>query len=282
MPSPFPGMDPFLEDPAIFPDLHDSLITYMREVLNGILPLPYYAATASRVWIETSQRRIEPDVNVLHPREPLNGGVQAGGAGGGVAVAEAPATEPFVIPLVQEEVRETFLEIHAQPGGERLVTTIEVLSPANKTPAGHGRTPYLQKQDEILRSRVHLVEIDLLRVGVPTTVVPIDAAVRTAGFFDYHVCVHRWDRPNVCFVYPIQLQGRLPVVSIPLLPDDRPVVVDLKAVLDRAYDSGRYRQRARYREQPPPPPLHPNQAVWVEQLLRAAGLHEPPPAAPAP
>jgi uncharacterized protein DUF4058 len=251
----------------------------MREALNAILPAPYYAATASRVWIETSQRRVEPDVNVLHPREAVNGGVQVGGGGGSVAVAEAVATEPVVIPLVQEEVREIFLEIHAQPGGERVVATIEVLSPANKT-AGQGRTLYLQKQDEMLRSRVHLIEIDLLRAGVPTTVVPMGDAVRTVGFFDYHACVHRWDRPSVCFLYPIQLQGRLPILSIPLVPEDRPTVVDLKAVLDRAYDSGRYRQRARYREQPPSPPLHPNQLAWVEETLRAAGLRETPPAAP--
>lgn len=219
-------------------------------------------------------------MNVLRPAETLNGGVHAGSGAGGVAVAEAVATEPIVIPFVREEVRQAFLEIRAQPG-ERLVTTIEILSPANKT-AGPGRTLYLQKQDEVLQSQIHLVEIDLLRAGAPTTVVPMSAAVRDAGFFDYHVCVHRWDRPNVCFLYPIQLQGRLPVVTIPLLPDDRPVVVDLKAVLDRAYDSGQYRRRVHYREAPPPPPLHPNQTEWVEQTLRAAGLRETPPAAAAP
>ena len=160
------------------------------------------------------------------------------------------------------------------------MTTIEILNPANKT-AGQGRTLYLQKQDEVLQSQVHLVEIDLLRAGAPTTVVPMGAAVRDAGFFDYHACVHRWDRPNVCFLYPIQLHGRLPVLTVPLLPDNRPVVVDLKAILDRAYDSGQYRRRVRYREEAPAPALHPNQAAWVEEILRAAGLREPP-AAPAP
>ncbi|HVS36341.1 MAG TPA: DUF4058 family protein [Gemmataceae bacterium] len=278
MPSPFPGMDPYLEDPAVFPDLHGRLITYLSEFLNAVLPTPYFTGIASRVWIEVSQRRVEPDVNVLRPTESLNGGAQAGSAGGGVAVAEAVATEPIVIPFEREEVRQAFLEIRAQPG-ERLVTTIEVLSPANKT-AGQGRTLYLQKQEEMLQSPVHLVEIDLLRAGVPTTVVPMGSAVRDAGFFDYHACVHRWDRPNVCFLYPIQLQGRLPILSIPLLPEDRPVVVDLKAVLDRAYDSGQYRRRVHYQEPPPPPPLHPNQLAWVEQILTAAGLREPPPAAP--
>jgi hypothetical protein len=279
MPSPFPGMDPFLEDPAIFPDLHDRFITYLSEVLNSALPPPYFTGIASRVRIETSRRRIEPGVNVLHPT-PLNGGAKMGSSWGGVAVVEAIGANPVVVPFEQEEVRETFLEIHTEPGGEHLVTTIEVLSPANKTPGDHGRSPYLQKQDEVLQSRVHLVEIDLLRSGVHTTVVPIGAAVRMAGFFDYHVCVHRWDQPRVCFVYPIQLQGGLPLVAIPLLPEHPPIVVDLKSVLDRAYDSGQYRRRARYRETAPPPPLHPNQTAWVEQTLRSAGLVEPRAAGP--
>jgi Protein of unknown function (DUF4058) len=266
MPSPFPGMDPFLEDPAVFPDLHDRIIFCLSDALNAQLPPPYFAGIASRVWVEASRRRVGPDVNVLRPQHPLNGGSASGG--GGVAVA----TEPVVVKAVREEVRETFLEIHAQPGGERLVTTIEVLSLANKTLGGHGRTPYLQKQSEILDSQVHLIEIDLLRGGVHTTAVPIDAAIAAAGFFDYHVSVRRWDVPECFYLYPIPIQGRLPVVAVPLLPDDAPVRMDLKEILDRAYDSGQYRRRVHYREPPPAPPLHPAQTAWIEQVLHAADM----------
>ena len=244
------------------------------------MPPPYYAGIASRVWIEPTHRRIGPDVKVLHP-PPVNGG-RAGSAGGGVAVAEVERAEAVVVRVDIEETRETYLEIYAEPGGRRVVTTIEVLSPANKTPAGHGRTPYLQKQREVLESQVHLVEIDLLRAGLHTTAVPLEAAVAAAGSFDYHVCVHRWDRPNLYYVYPIRLQGRLPRVTVPLLSEDPPVAFDLLAVLDRAYDAGLYRRWTPYRETIPPPPLHPDQAIWVEEILRSAGLREPPPAAPAP
>ena len=277
MPSPFPGMDPFLEDPAIFPDLHDSLITYLRDALNAVLPSPYYAGIASRVWIETSHCHVEPDVNVLRPNPQANGGVHPGN-GGGVAVAVETAPEPVEIEITREEVRQSFVEIRAQRGGDDLVTSIEVLSPSNKTVGVQGRTLYLQKQDEVLQSRVNLVEIDLLRTGLPTTLAPLDRTVRTVGHYDYHVCVHRRDRPLSCFVYPIQLAGPLPVVAVPLLPDAAPVPVSLKTVLDRAYDGGRYRQRARYRAAAPPPALSPAQAAWVEETLRAAGLREPPPA----
>ena len=72
MPSPIPGMDPFLEDPAVFPDLHDNLIAELNAI-NAQLPPPYYASSASRVWIEPSQRRVEPDVNVLRPERPAAG-----------------------------------------------------------------------------------------------------------------------------------------------------------------------------------------------------------------
>ncbi len=279
MPSPFPGMDPFLEDPAVFPDLHDSLIYCLREALNVVLPPSYHAGIASRVWLEASQRRIGPDVKVLHGPQPVNGGATGGSGGGGVAVAEAVATEPVAVEVEVEEERESLLEIYAEPG-RRVVTTIEVLSPSNKTPNGHGRTPYLQKQRDVLQSQIHLIEIDLLRGGVHTTAVPLDAAVPRTGGFDYHVCVHRWDRPNTYYIYPIQLQGPLPVVATPLLLDDPPVPFNLKAVLDRAYDAGRYRDWVSYRNAVPAPPLQPNQLAWAEETLRTAGLREPPPAAP--
>ncbi len=220
MPSPFPGMDPYLEGPDIFPDLHDSLIFCLREALNVVLPRTYRAGIASRVWLEASQRRIGPDVKVLHGPQAVNGGAKGGSGAGGVAVA----TEPVAVEVEIEERRESLLDIYAEPG-RRVVTTIEVLSPTNKTPAGHGRTPYLQKQREVLQSQVHLIEIDLLRAGVHTTAVPLDAAVARTGGFDYHVCVHRWDRPDTYYIYPIQLQGAASVVAAPLLPEDsrRPI-----------------------------------------------------------
>src|SRR5438105_1197410 len=111
MPSPFPGMDPWLEGPAVFPDLHDSFITYLREALNAQLPPPYYAGIASRVWIETSQRRLEPDVDVLRPNGDVRG---PAASGGGVAVAVDAEAVVVTVPL--EERRESLIEIFARPG----------------------------------------------------------------------------------------------------------------------------------------------------------------------
>src|SRR5262249_42468208 len=136
-----------------------------------------------------------------------------------------------VISVPHDERRETFLEIYAlQAKGDRLITTVEVLSPSNKTLGEHGRELYLRKQHEMLNSQVHLVEIDLLRGGIPSTAVPHERAVERSGPFDYHVCIHRFDHFEDYLVYPIRLEERLPEIAVPLLPEDAPVLMDLQAI----------------------------------------------------
>jgi hypothetical protein len=272
MPSPIPGMDPFLEDPAVFPDLHNSLITELRTAINAQLPPPYYARSASRVWVEPSQRRVEPDVNVLRPERP------GSGAGASPPVATAAARPPVVVRIPREEFRQTYLDIYAKPGNERLVTTVEVLSPTNKMTGGEGRTLYLQKQREVLGSKVNLVEIDLLRGGQHTTAVRLEDALAKAGPFDYHACVRAFEEPDDFVIYPISLGERLPVVAIPLLPGDPSIAIDLQPLLDRCYETGLYQRSIPYGQGTPVPPLRPEQTAWVEQILRDKGLLPPAPA----
>lgn len=268
MPSPFPGMDPWLEHPAIFPDLHDSLIFCLREALNAVLPPPYFAAIGSRVWVELTERRVEPDVDVLRPVTAANGGPVP--TSGGVAVAEVTLAGAVVVPSAGrppgETMRQTFVGVYAQPGGERLVTTVEVLSLTNKTRGMHGRDQYLQKQEESLRSSVNLIEIDLLRCGEHSTAVPREEAVARTGGFDYHVCVHLFQRPLDFFVYAIRLADRLPTITVPLLPGEN-VQINLQPLLDRCYDTGVYARRIRYADNPHPP-LLPEQLGWARETLR--------------
>jgi hypothetical protein len=262
-------MDPFLEDPAVFPDLHDSLIAELRNAINAQLPPPYYASSASRVWVEPSQRRVGPDVNLLRPERPGTGAPPLPAA---PAVVARP---PVVVGIPREEFRETYLDVYARPGNERLVTTIEVLSPSNKTKGGEGRALYLQKQREVLASKVNLVEVDLLRGGQHTTAVRPEDAAEKAGPFDYHVCVRAFEEPDYFVIYPVSVGERLPAVAIPLLPGDPPVSIDLQALLDRCYDTGLYQRRVSYGAEPPAPPLRPEQAAWVQQTLRARGILPP-------
>ena len=213
MPSPFVGMDPYLEDPAIFPDLHDSVIFVCAKRSMSFCRLRISPALDQEAWIETSHRPIGPDVKVLEPRPTPNGGLHRSGGGGGVAVAETPACEPVVIKVHHDEWREPFLEIKTQAAGDRLVTTVEVLSMINKTPGETGRTLYLQKQKEILESKVHLVEIDLLRGGKHSTAVPRDLVEAKAGLFEYHICIHLFDKWEDYFVYPCRLGVKLPTIA---------------------------------------------------------------------
>jgi hypothetical protein len=234
------------------------------------LPEPYYAATGSRVWVEVSQRFVEPDVDVLRRREESSGKEQSNG---GVAVAPRVRARSVVVRVPQDERHESFLDIYTQRDDqERLVTTIEVLSLANKTPGEQGRGLYLQKQREVLGSKTHLVEMDLLRSGHHTTAVPHERAVAQAGAFDCHVSVHCYDKRQEYVVYPILLTDTLPEILIPLLPGDPEVAVNLQTVFDRCYDTGPYRRRVRYRDNAPVPPLRPDQAEWATCLLREKGL----------
>jgi hypothetical protein len=259
-------MDPYLENPEIFPDFHDSAITYLREQLQASLPAPYFAAMGRRIWIEFARRSIGPDVQIRRGadsvvREPVEGGV---------ALATSATARPVVVRVAHDEFREPLIEIYAQGGREkRLVTSIEILSLTNKTSGERGRELYKRKQDEMLSSKVHLVEIDLLRGGEHTTAVPLDLAVEECGNFDYHLSVHRFDEMETFFVYPIRLEDRLPVIGIPLLPGDPEVSIDLKAVFDRCYDAGPYSREISYGEDAVIPPLRPDQAKWAEQFVRA-------------
>ncbi len=282
MPSPFPGMDPYLERSRWFRGLHNNLITFIQEALQPLLPSPYFALTGELIWMEGSERYVDPDVDVLRrvpigPREAVQSGEEGGVA---TLVAEAEV-EPVIVAVPHppdEERTEPYLEIYARREGEgedRLVTSIEVLSPTNKTLGSEGRQKYLEKQQEILSGQVHLVEIDLLRGGAHSSAVPLWLAREKAGPFDYHVSVRRFDRPGEFLVYPIPLQRRLPTIRIPLLPGDSSIPLSLQAVFQRAYDAGPYHRAVRYREDQIEPPLTPAQATWVSQVLVPATAAQP-------
>lgn len=270
MPSPFPGMDPYLEDADMFPSLHGNLVFAIQELLQPQLPEPYFAKTNERVWVEMTARYIEPDVDVFaSPRRPKRARPERGG----IAVADARRVQPVVVTVPHDEHRETQVDIWTRRGSEkRLVTTIEILSPSNKIPGQHGRDLYLKKQREILDSQVHLVEIDLLRGGEHTTAVPREWAVSKAGPFDYHVCIHRFDNLEDYFVYPIQLADPLPEIEIPLLPGDGDVRLDLRAAMNRAYDAGPYRREIDYAQDKITPPLRPPLAKWAKSVVSSRAV----------
>jgi hypothetical protein len=270
MPSPFPGMDPYLESPDWFPDLHHGLIYLIKESLQHSLPESYSAQSDQRIWMEYSLRHIEPDVEVVRSTRKRRKQGR-----GGVAVAEPRAAGPLVVSVETIEdgpFEEAFIEIRRRRGKEvQLVASLEILSLSNKRIGNPGRAKYLAKQREVLDSPVHLIEIDLLRSGTYTVAVPSDLIKAKAGPFDYLVSIRRFDRPKEFLVYPISLPQRLPEIAIPLLPGDPEVPLDLQAIFDRAYDGGPYGREIEYGKDPIRPRLSSEQAEWAAAVLKPRG-----------
>ena len=213
MPSPFPGMDPYLEEPARWPDLHQSLITYIRDALQPQVKPRYFARIGERVYILNPPQALYPDVILLgHPvREAGMANTQAAAD---VALA---VDEPVLLTLPPSEHREPYVEIvHA--GGGQVVVALEVLSPANKAP-GEGHRLYCRKQKEILASPIHLIEIDLLSGGLPTVGIS-EEALASLPPHRYIVSVRRGPDPYRFEAYPVPLQHRLPRPRAP--PGTRP------------------------------------------------------------
>lgn len=260
MPSPFPGMDPWLEHPGVFPDVHATLIANFREAVNAVLPEPYFARSATRVYRPDEPAHREPDVSPADPSGRRPAVAPAAFPVGGLIAIDLPPADP---------VEETFLEIRSARG-DRLVAAVEVLSLANKLP-GRGREEYEAKQDECRAAGVGLVEIDLLRRGRHTTAVPRNRLRAAAPDCTYHVCISGRAVGRRLVVAPARLADRLPRVPVPLDPGVPPVMVDLQPLLDRCYDTGLYRRQLDY-ARPPRPRLTPEQQAWADGILREKGL----------
>lgn len=273
MPSPFPGMDPFIEGQA-WAEFHTDFVVALREALMPQLVPRYVARIEQRVIVEptaaspTSEERfIVPDVFIV---EELPAPSAATIATALTAVAEAVQVVPELTGRVQEvhlaevpdeEVRERFVEIRVRETGE-LVAVIEVLSPANKRKGSVGRTLYLRKRRELLYSRVHLVELDLLRGGER---MPMVAAPPT----DYVALVSRWEWRPKAVAIGWTLRDALPPLPVPLKGRDEWVKVDLQQVFSTVYDRGGYRYLLDYRR-PVEPPLSDTDKAWVEATLAKA------------
>jgi hypothetical protein len=268
MASPFPGMDPWLEWPGVFPDFHNAFLTYLREALNTVLPPPFFAAIATRIYMEESERQVEPDVDVLRPIDYVPRSTNGANTS---TIAVRDLLEVPKNPLPDEEITEIYLEVRTGRGQEELITSIEMLSLSNETWGKTGRGLYLAKQFEMISAGVNLVEIDLLRRGTHATAVSLGELRRRAGRFDYHVCVTSREKQSVSFVAPILLSEPLPVIPIPLTEDLPPVQANFQDVLSRTYDAALYARRLRY-DEPCDPPLTAEQQAWAENILRAKGI----------
>jgi len=178
MSSPFPGMDPYLEHPALWPGVHNGLIAALQLVLAPQLRPRYYVALEERVYVTEADQRDyigRPDVAIVGSSsadaEP-------------VSVAAEPSVLSVRVPL-PDVVRETYLEVR-ETGSDAVLTVLEILSPTNKRP-GRGRRMYEEKRMDVLATRTHLVEVDVVRIGEPMPIVDHNHVS------DYRILVSRGD-----------------------------------------------------------------------------------------
>jgi hypothetical protein len=253
MPSPFPGMNPFLEQNDTWEDFHNNFITRTQEMLSGRVGPNYYVKVEVRLYLH--------ELSAEERRYFGRGDV---GVTGGPVRTDSPAnpsiTAPLELRMPNVEVeRHCSLEIRDRRN-RRVVTVIEILSPTNKTP-GPDRDDYLRKRNVLLIEPIHFVEIDLRRGGTrpsPPTLPPCD----------YYVLLSRFQEQPKLGMWPLRLPDRLPVIPIPLTAPDPDVRLDLQAVLDRAYDAADYGKYI-YSETPEPP-LSEEQLTWARQFIPSA------------
>jgi hypothetical protein len=267
MPSPFPGMDPYLEAPDIWPGFHSGFITFACTALNNILPSGYVADMGERLYVVQSGRGIYPDLALWESRRS-----PPAASDESEATPRADSRPRWVIPVAEEAVREVFIQILSPPRFGRTVTVIEMLSPTNKTAGSDGRQQYLAKQAELLRSETHLIEIDFLRRGEHTVAAP-RARLDEMGTWDYLVCLHRAARPERYEIWPVHIRERLPMIRVPLAGDDPDVELALQPIFDRSYDEAPYQRILDYGAEPAPP-LSPPDNEWARALLRERGSLE--------
>lgn len=257
MPSPFPGMDPYLEG-SEWMSVHTELSSEIARQLAPKLRPKYIVRTVRRFVMETpediaiSYGNIYPDVSIssdlrdVYQAEPT------------VATTEPllmTTVIPTRIPITSIEIRDV--------AERELVTAIEVLSPVNKR--GEGYTEYLDKRRRVLLSTAHLLEIDLLRTGKR---VPMHEPLPHAPYF---IFLSRAERRPTVSVWHIQLSQPLPTVPVPLLSGDTDVMLELQLALTSLYDALGYDLSVDY-TQAPEVPLGKEDAQWAAERLRAAGI----------
>jgi hypothetical protein len=259
MPSPFPGMDPYLEGPD-WRSFHSHFANEIARYLSPRLR-PNYIARAEKVYVLSTvddvgplgtPHRRTPDLSVI---EDVRATAPFAGIGGGPAVLDVPLHVD--VAFTEQEEPQITVEIR-DPSDRSLVTAIEVLSTTNKR--GESRIDYLAKRNRVLKSDAHLIEIDLLRTGRR---MPMAAPLPDAPYF---VVLSRADRRPECDVWPIGLRTPLPTVPVPLRGGDADVPLDLQEVLTIVYDLFSFDADVDY-TRPPPMPLAGDDAAWATELL---------------
>ncbi len=261
MPSPFPGVDPYIEAQGFWAGFHSRFMTYCGDALNEVLPEHYVADLGENVDLmdisRNEMKKIVPDVLVSKEGRRSIAASRLAKIAAGTAILE-----PVKIPLPQIEVEVRSLWIEIRRIEKRVpVALIEVLSPTNKT--GDGFYEFNRKRRATIRQKVHLVELDLL---LKCNRLPMD---RTLPPGDYFALVSRWEERPQADVYAWTIRDPFPSIPIPLSRPDPDILLDLAPVFATAYERCRYASRIDY-SIPPSTVKKPADRAWAERTAKAA------------
>jgi hypothetical protein len=261
MPSPFPGVDPYIEDQHFWQDFHQRFMTCWCDQLLQALPRQYDARLEETVrLVERSARRKrqdrQPDIAVEHrvDRPRRNSG--------GLAVARKPTLQPVQVELpILKEYRQTRIRILHRPERE-LITVLELLSPDNKR--GSGFDAYIEKRSQLhwQDPKVHLVELDLLLKGHR---LPMADPLPTG---DFYAIVRRSEKRETADVFSWTVRDPLPVIPLPLRQPDADCLSDLAEVFRTTYERGCYEDNLDY-QKPLKLPLAPAALRWAAKLTKS-------------
>lgn len=249
MPSPFPGMDPCLEHPDFWPEVHNRLIVAIADFLTPEVRPRYEVAIEKRVYqlndTNTDSLLVGiPDLAVKRQSQTSEGlpsdNLQTENVPSNVAVAD-PESQQITINLpIPETVRQAYLEVR-EVTTRSVITVIEVLSPVNKRP-GEGRQFYLKKRQRVLGSLTNLVEIDLLRGWEPMPI--LEEGIQS----DYRVLVGDQEHRPRGELYLFNLKHKLPSFPIPLRSEDVEPLLNLQEIFTTVYQRAGYDYRINYDE----------------------------------
>ncbi|MEO1093277.1 MAG: DUF4058 family protein [Cyanobacteria bacterium J06638_28] len=250
MQNPFPGMNPYLEQPGLWPQVHNRLMVAIADAITPQVVPKYRVSIEERVYTSTEPLPLVGIADVAVTQRSSQETIPT-------AAAQLVQPRRVQVPM-PVEVTERFLEVRLVQT-DAVVCVIEVLSPTNKR-AGPGRTTYETKRQQILGSATNLVEIDLLRGG--SAMLLTDPVQKT-----YSILISRSvARPDAA-LYEFDLVEPIPTFPVPLQMGDPEPIIDLQQLLDAVYNRARFDLAIDY-AQPLKPKLSSQEMTWVQSHLQ--------------
>jgi len=260
MSHPFPGMNPYLENSALWQQIHKRLIIAIADTLSPQVRPVFIVNIKERVYRYTNydEELIDTSDVAVKASQSAKKSEMENFAVAGLAVK--PITVKLPIP---ETIRESYLEI-VDINTKEVITIIEVISPKNKR-SGEGRKTYEQKRFQVLGSTSNLIEIDLLRDGESMDI--LDNYIKS----DYSILVSSFKQRPQADLYAFNLKENIPKFPLPLYEGDKEIIVDLQELINGIYERASYDLVIDY-SQEPIPALSDENKVWVDEVLKEKGL----------